>query len=56
VTEEERETELRDWRRRRWKILAEDGEVFGLTPAESAELARLEGEFGPTGLGAEMRS
>jgi hypothetical protein len=36
--------------------LAEDGAVFGLTPAESAELARLEAELGPSGLAAEKRS
>jgi hypothetical protein len=55
VTDEERETELRDWRRRRWTTLAEDGAVFGLTAKESAEMARLEAEFGPSGLAAEMR-
>jgi hypothetical protein len=56
VTEEERETELRDWRRRRWTVLAEDGAVFGLNAAQSVELKRLEDEFGPTGLAEEFRS
>jgi len=43
-------------RRRRWGVLAEDGAIFGLTVAESAELARLEAEFGSSPLPAEMRS
>lgn len=43
-------------RRRRWHILQEDGAIFGLTPKESAELARLEQEFGDSGLPQEMRS
>jgi hypothetical protein len=56
-TQDERlEADARDRRIRRWMTLAEDGAVFGLTPAESAELARLEAELGPSGLAAEMRS
>lgn len=43
-------------RRRRWHILAEDGALFGLTEKESAELARLEQEFGESGLAEEMRT
>lgn len=45
-----------DHRLRRWYILSEDGKVFGLTRSESAELARLEREFGKTDLPKEMRS
>lgn len=43
-------------RQRRYEILCEDGAVFGLTPRESAELAELEKEFGPSGLSQDMRS
>jgi hypothetical protein len=42
-------------RRRRWSILAEDGAIFGLTERETAELAQLEAEFGPSGLDAGYR-
>lgn len=44
------------WRRRRWNILKDDGAVFGLTHAETAELEDLEKEFGDSGLAKEFRS
>jgi hypothetical protein len=50
------ERDRRDQRIRRWMTLAEDGAIFGLTRAESAELARLEHEFGHSGLAQGMRS
>jgi hypothetical protein len=56
MTEEEIAEHLWSRRRRRWRILAEDGEVFGLTPKETAELAELEVEFGPSGLADEFRA
>jgi hypothetical protein len=35
----------RDKRERRWTALKEDGAMFGLTPGEAAEFARLDREF-----------
>lgn len=37
----------KDRRERRWRCLHEDEPVFGLVPAEEAELAELDKEFGP---------
>jgi hypothetical protein len=56
VTDDEHDRDRRDWRLRRWMTLAEDGATFGLTAAESAELGRLEAEFGDSGLPQDMRS
>jgi len=43
-------------RKQRWNDLTEDGEMFGLTPEESRELAELEEEFGHSGLPESLRS
>jgi hypothetical protein len=48
--------DARDWRRRRWGILTEDGAIFGLTRAETGELTLLEREFGPSGLPDQFRT